>query len=95
MPHAGGPAGGAFAGGHRVHDHRVDGQEEVYVVLRDGVTLRSGGRDYPLETGARTRPLRRSNPAKTRSSCFFVTQLTTSRSSAADLATSSDARSTR
>ena len=37
------------------HDHLKDGQEEVYVVLRGSATLRSGGRDYPLETGAMIR----------------------------------------
>jgi mannose-6-phosphate isomerase-like protein (cupin superfamily) len=37
------------------HDHQKDGQEEVYVVLRGSATLRSGERDYPLETGAMIR----------------------------------------
>jgi mannose-6-phosphate isomerase-like protein (cupin superfamily) len=37
------------------HDHLKDGQEEVYVVLRGSATLRCGGRDQPLETGAMVR----------------------------------------
>jgi mannose-6-phosphate isomerase-like protein (cupin superfamily) len=34
------------------HDHVKDGQEEVYVLLRGSATMRSDGRDYPMEPGA-------------------------------------------
>src|SRR5215469_3353284 len=33
------------------HDHAKDGQEEVYVVLRGGGTLKAGAEETPVETG--------------------------------------------
>ena len=37
--------------GYPEHDHTKDGQEEVYVVLRGGGTLKAGADETPVETG--------------------------------------------
>jgi uncharacterized cupin superfamily protein len=41
--------------GHPEHDHVRDGQEEVYVVLRGGGTLKAGSRETALEVGTLVR----------------------------------------
>lgn len=37
--------------GHPEHQHREDGQEEVYIVLSGAVQLRADGRSIPLKVG--------------------------------------------
>ncbi len=41
--------------GYPEHDHRKDGQEEVYVVLEGSAVLVADGREYPMPTGAMVR----------------------------------------
>jgi uncharacterized cupin superfamily protein len=37
--------------GHPEHDHRHDGQEEVYLVVTGAAVLIADGREHPLKTG--------------------------------------------
>ena len=48
--------------GHPEHDHVRDGQEEVYVVMRGGGTLKAGTEETPLDVGT----LVRVGPGQTR-----------------------------
>jgi mannose-6-phosphate isomerase-like protein (cupin superfamily) len=37
--------------GYPEHDHAKDGQEEVYVVLRGGGTMKTGSEETPIQSG--------------------------------------------
>ena len=41
----------AGATGYPTHDHRADGQEEVYVVLSGSATLLAGEASHPMKAG--------------------------------------------
>ena len=41
--------------GYPEHDHRHDGQEEVYVVLRGSAVMHADGTAHPLPTGSMVR----------------------------------------